>query len=722
MPAVITFAPIAAQLARIVPLDEILPRDAVDVVLSEYRRNREAGEEPLPKDVEPFFGHYFAVTRAAAELLGAPGFVSLARLHDELEEEYMPGGPPQSPVYDSFAMQFVLSSVPQGIGNETPYTVLARLLKADPSRARFRELAESLASSRLDLYRVRSARDHGAELEPVRGGEALSVRLTGPFLRKDDFGLMRVLTFDGTHYVSDSPYLLQASEADWKEHLARVVARKQPAKENAKKPQKGKSKARKVDPEEILARYFKLGLSERYWFEYIMDAYAGERRGIVYLAGVPDRPNLLPHSPKYEGRAEASTPPMAELREALVRLAAKQGLLEQARREVAVVRELPDAESLELSPNEELLLAAYATLGLRSEAGTTALERFASSPEGQAARPEVRAAIQGILSGWFTVVRIERIHLDEALEVYDELRREKLVIKERAATRQLHVGDLLVGWLCKDEHGTLTLEGGVALVPVFVAASLLGVVAELRRALPPLDDESVWKQRAAELVPSLVAAILHLRENPPLPALFNTSGDPFELVTGHYRVRDPERVAEILARELEQTDDGSYTWADDAGTQLARFELSERALRVHVNSRSRLKTAQEHIEALLGDAVERSLEVHEDVEQRLRARLREKRPASEPSRPELPPEVTKQLQKLVLDKIKQTLDEPIPQFKNKTLRELARSKGGRADAVSWLRGQEQLLRTNPQLDGLDLRPLWDELGLPYQGLDTDPER
>ncbi|MEI9940175.1 MAG: hypothetical protein WDO69_23395 [Pseudomonadota bacterium] len=59
----------------------------------------------------PFFGHYCAVTRAAVRLLGAPAFAALARFHDEVEEEYMPGGPPQSPVYDSFAMQFALSAV-----------------------------------------------------------------------------------------------------------------------------------------------------------------------------------------------------------------------------------------------------------------------------------------------------------------------------------------------------------------------------------------------------------------------------------------------------------------------------------------------------------------------------------------------------------------------------------------------------------------------------------
>lgn len=47
---------------------------------------------------------------------------------------------------------------------------------------------------------------------------------------------------------------------------------------------------------------------------------------------------------------------------------------------------------------------------------------------------------------------------------------------------------------------------------------------------------------------------------------------------------------------------------------------------------------------------------------------------------------------------------------------------GRPDAVSWLREQERILKSNPQLAGLDLRPLWQELALPFQGLETDPPR
>jgi hypothetical protein len=725
--SVITLTPIAAQLARSVSLDALFPPGSVEAA------NDDSAEEELPDDIQPFFGHYCAVTRAAVELLGAPAFDGLARFHDAVEEEYMPGGPPLSPVYDSFAMQFVLGSVQQGIGNETPYSVLARLLLRDPGRARLQGMAQSLAEARFELYRVKSARGYDAELEPVRGGSAFPVRLTGPFLRAGDFGLMRVLRFDDELFIADSPYLLQASEEEWREHLARVVAQqrgpaaapapkktgKLSSKELARRRQKEKARAGRNEPEEIIKRYLQFGLSDRYWLDYVMEAYAGERRGIVFLAGVPDRPQLLPHS--NENQDDPELPPAAELRTALVRTAMDEGLLDLVLAELRRLARFNGIESGEPSPNEFPLLGAYSTFGLRANDGTTVLSRFERSRAAESLHPDVRSFIECLKNGWFTVVRVDRVHLDQGLEVFDLLREQELRISERLATRRLGLGDLVLGWLCQDPTGTLTLEGSLAHVPSVLAEPLLPLVAALRRAMPPLADEQAWKQAAADLVLPLVAGIIQVRAEPPLPELMNTSGDPMELITALYRIRDHARVVAALPRAFTTNGDGSYGWVDEAGTPLAYLELSRSTLRLVVNSRKRVTAAQERIEALLGDAVERSLQAHEDVKQAVRGRRGKSRKRSSKSEPmELPPEVLGQLQQVVLAKIRSTLDQGIPQFKGKTLRQLARSAKDRPDAISWLREQERLLRSNPQLAGLDMRPLWEELGIPFQGLETDP--
>jgi hypothetical protein len=595
-------------------------------------------------------------------------------------------------------------------------------------------MAQSLADARFELYRVRKTGDHRADIEPVRGGTALSVRLTGPFLRPGDFGLMRVISFDSEHFIADSPYLLKASEQDWLDHLARIVVQQQAlgatsasqrasklsSKEQARRRKKDKAEAARNEPEEIIKRNLQFGLSDRYWFEYVMDAYAGERRGIVSLAGVPDRPARLPHSTEYQGATEPGLPPQLAFRQALLRTAEREGLLDFALREL---RRLADGVEPELSPNEQNLLAAHASFGLRSKDGTTVLTRFERSRDAESVHPDARLFIDHLKNGWFTVLRVDRIHLDKGLEAFDLLRRQKLQVSERAATRQLAPGDLVFGWLCKDSAGTITLEGEIAHVPSFGAPPFMSLVEQLRRAMPPLADEQAWKQSASELPLPLIAGILELRADPPLPEMVNTSGDPLELVAGHYRVRDRARVVATLGRELAQNGDGSYGWADDAGTSLAHIELSSGRLRVRVNSRNRLKAAQKHLEALLGDAIERSLEAHEDIGQAVRThqgQIGKTRPHSPPL--ELPPEVAAQFHVAVLAKIRSTLNDPIPQFKGKTLRQLARSAKGRPDAISWLREQERILKSNPQLAGLDMRPLWQELALPFQGLETDPNR
>jgi hypothetical protein len=735
MASVIALAPIAAQLARSLTLNQLFPRDAVEEALRGAEQAAEPGEPELPDDIQPFFEHYCVVVRAAVHLLQAPAFDALARFYEAVEDEYMPGGPPQSPVYDSFATQFVLGAVRQGIGNETPYSVLARLLLRDPSRARLQGMAQSLADARFELYRVKAASGNDAELEPVRGGGAFSVRLTGPFLRQGDFGLMRVLRFDDKLFIADSPYLLKASEDDWREHLERVVAQQQgltaapgprnasklSSKEQARRRQKDKAKASRNEPEEVIKRYLQFGLSDRYWLDYVMDAYDGERNGIVFLAGVPDRPELLPHSTEYEDDAEVALPPVAAFRTALARTAMKEGQLDVVLAELRRLGAFDGAAAGEPSPNEFPLLVAYATFGLRAKDGTTVLSRYERARTAESLHPDVRSFVAALRKGWFSVLRIDRVHLDQGLEVFDLFREQKLRISERAATRQVGLGDLILGWLCKDPTGTLTLEGALAHIPSLVAEPLEPLVAVLRRAMPPLVDEQAWKRAAEDLPLPLIAAIIELRANQPLPDLVNTSGDPLELVTGHYRIRDYARVTAALQNEFLKNGDGSYGWVDSAGTSLARLEPSGSTLRVQVNSRERLKAAQKRLEVLLGDAIERSLAAHEDMEQAVRAHQRQAgKNGSRLQPPELPPEVAAQLNEVVLAKVRSTLDEAIPQFKGKTLRQLARTTKGRPDAISWLREQERILRNNPQLAGLDMRPVWQELALPYQGLETDP--
>ena len=132
--------------------------------------------------------------------------------------------------------------------------------------------------------------------------------------------------------------------------------------------------------------------------------------------------------------------------------------------------------------------------------------------------------------------------------------------------------------------------------------------------------------------------------------------------------------------------------------------------------------AKARLEAALGDAIAPGLDVLDgDIDRELQSAAARGRPkrGQIPDLPELPPDLARQVHAAILQRIIDTLDQPLDMLNGKTLRQAARNAATRPDAISWLREQQRILQLNPQMAGLDMRPLWSELGLPYQGLETD---
>lgn len=303
------FEPIAAELGKVATPALLFPPP----VLESVQRGELPGEtdSAWSSEVRDFMTHQLAVAGAAQLLLGAPAFEGLGRLQDEIESEYEPSGPPLSPIYDSFALQHLLAEVPRGPAGETPYSVLARLCAGDPARARLSALAQSLASSHLELYRVEQAEGRQGRLLPLRGGDALTVHAAGPFLQAGDRLLGRAVAFDGRIFMGDPPYLLDASETDWLGYFERVAATdaasrhaeprakagpKPSPKRAAEQRKLAQQRAARHAPHEVVSRHLRFGASPRFWLEFFMEAYSGERQGLARLAGVPDRtePQLTP--------------------------------------------------------------------------------------------------------------------------------------------------------------------------------------------------------------------------------------------------------------------------------------------------------------------------------------------------------------------------------------------------------------------------------------------
>jgi hypothetical protein len=529
----VRFEPIAVQLSKQVHLDVLLPRDVIEQLRQRLFPRRGPA---LDSDTEQALLQCRAVLAAAIQLLGAPQFERAGRWYDRLRDEFTPGGPPQSPVYDSYATQHVLADVPHGLAGETPCSALAWLTRHDAARERLHQAARALADSQQDVYRVLRSEGTRAELERLRDRKALTVRQTDEFLRGGDLVLARVLSFGVGHFIVEPPYLLRASDRDWLEYFQRIAPdeasppsathhrspgqhAKLTPKQRARLRQK-KAAQRDQGSEAALLRHLKTGNSERYWFEYIVDAYAGERRGVVYLAGVPDRPETLPHHDAFDPATAAPQDPMQRLRDSLLNVAEREGILDSSERALRISCEDRGIEFSDLPDSDQPLFTAYCTLGARSARGLTALEQLERD---QSLDEEQRALLDSLKSGWFGALRVDALEAD-AFEALDTLQGKPLRIS-RPPRLQLTVGDLVLGWVYQVPDGSLQLEGGLLHIPKLLSAAVSSLIQDARKAIPPA-PEADWKLQAAELPLLILLGLTIVRRRKPLQLVRDTSRAP----------------------------------------------------------------------------------------------------------------------------------------------------------------------------------------------------
>ena len=82
------------------------------------------------------------------------------------------------------------------------------------------------------------------------------------------------------HVVVTTPYLIiEPGVAVWREYLARTLPKMVAA-----------------DEKRAYQKLMKHGLDERYWSEYVCEAYVDHEPEVIFLRGLPDVPESRPHS------------------------------------------------------------------------------------------------------------------------------------------------------------------------------------------------------------------------------------------------------------------------------------------------------------------------------------------------------------------------------------------------------------------------------------------
>jgi hypothetical protein len=148
----------------------------------------------------------------------------------------------------------------------------------------FLAILERLSESRLGLF----VHEGVEEADPV-----LKERVTGELHHcicpagyaghRGELWLARVLPPPAPSMrslVFTTPYIiLEPDVAAWQHYLERTLP-----------------KTKRTKPEEAYAYLMKRGLTWNYWAEYVFEAYAGHRAGVISLQGLPDVARSRPHS------------------------------------------------------------------------------------------------------------------------------------------------------------------------------------------------------------------------------------------------------------------------------------------------------------------------------------------------------------------------------------------------------------------------------------------
>jgi hypothetical protein len=676
-------------------------RDARKRVEAQTLDEDEAADTGLSPNHAAWMQAFEALAGIAHALLGTATLRKHALRVEAADEEYMPGGPPSSPILDSVFVTWWMADLGIGPQRESLVSVLAQVgpLLGFPSR--LCECASALAQSRMGAYRVTELGTHRVRLEDLATGHVVEAQLPADLKSRARLWLTRVLSplgsDQGDSVVWTTPYELSgvAAEARWLEYFDRAAGGASPAERAGK-----------------LAQHFKAADDSTRWMEFIMNGYFGvTQTGGIVLTGVPDRPQTLPHHPQYDPAVAAdptgTATPLEHLRARLADIAHEHGLMQTAEEDRSI-RELLQAPREPLYPEASRIMSlAYAMYGKLNHEACSAVDLL--SERADELPPAERAILDGLQAGWFSAFEVVHVRLDEGIEVRDVLRRRKLWITERAATRQIDLGDLLVGWIVVQAE-RITLEGGVCHVPrMFAGAFELGL-REFRKQLQRSDRELDFRKRAGLLAAAAVPLLDLIVSTAPAPTLANTDGEPLLLCTAHYEVSDRARVAVGLGRRFEQDGDSEYRHV--AGdTLLASLELTEGKLLVRCNSRRRLEQIKAILRDELGDLLRHRADSHQ-APQATWEEMRQKAKSEPPAPPlEVPEETQRQIQGLMLRRMQAWIDEPVPALGGKTPRQAVRSQRGRDDVALMLTRQQQIFEAGANLPVIDLREIWDTLGI-----------
>ena len=254
------------------------------------------GEGPVPArfaDLDPCHGIYALaeniISLLAESISGMREAKGFARIVGDAEEEYMPSGPPISPLTVSYFAMWAFFDVRFGSSRETMGSCILRIAPEFDFPAWLIDAVERMQHSRMGFHVHCGSEGEGVLLREVGTRETVSCTVPAGYAgREGEVWFVRVLPpphpLCPRHIVFTTPYVIR----DWPERAFVDYLEREFARMKEKKP------PRTDDPHGHLMKY---GPDPNHWNEYILCAYAGHRHEAIFLTGIPDIRDSLPHAP-----------------------------------------------------------------------------------------------------------------------------------------------------------------------------------------------------------------------------------------------------------------------------------------------------------------------------------------------------------------------------------------------------------------------------------------
>lgn len=200
------------------------------------------------------------------------------------DEDYMPEGPPVSPITRSMFYAWSLWDLTVGVKRESLGSILLAICRAQGMDATFVAVLDALVESRLGLHVHEGVAGGRIALREIGTGELREcVCPAGYEGERGEVWLARVLpspaATPGDSIVLTTSYVIQnPGLAGLRAYFERTLPKVA------------------TDATVAYTRLMKRGLDERHWLEYVFEAYAGHRPEAVFLMGLPDIAESRPHS------------------------------------------------------------------------------------------------------------------------------------------------------------------------------------------------------------------------------------------------------------------------------------------------------------------------------------------------------------------------------------------------------------------------------------------